>query len=88
METTSTSFFKHLLMIQSHELYKPSRVLLREMFKTFSELKRLMWGAKLWEQGFFARTVGDETTSEMIKRYIEKQGQQREVKKSNQLTFF
>lgn len=75
-------------MIQSHELYKPSRVLFREMFKTFSELKRLMWGAKLWEQGFFARSVGDKTTSEMIKRYIEKQGQQREVKKSNQLTFF
>jgi len=46
-----------------------------------------MWGAKLWEQGFFARSVGDETTSEMIKRYIEKQGQHRGVK-SDQLTFF
>ena len=59
----------------------------REMFKTFPELKKLMWGSRLWEQGFFARSVGDETTSEMIKRYIEKQGQERNVK-SNQLTFF
>lgn len=58
----------------------------KEMFKIFPELKKLMWGAKLWEQGFFARSVGDETTSEMMKKYIEKQGYQRGVTEK-QLTF-
>ena len=52
----------------------------REMFKTFPELKRLMWGAAFWEQGYFVRTVGDETTAQMIKKYIEKQGKERGVK--------
>lgn len=51
----------------------------REMFKTFPELKKLMWGAALWEQGYFVRTVGDETTTEAIRKYIEKQGGQRSV---------
>jgi len=58
----------------------------REMYQVFPELKKLMWGTKLWEQGYFVRTVGDETTSEAIKRYIEMQGRQRGVK-AEQLTF-
>lgn len=52
----------------------------KEMFKAFPDLKRLMWGASFWEVGYFVRTVGDETTSEMIKKYIEKQGKDRGVK--------
>jgi putative transposase len=52
----------------------------REMFKTFPELKKLMWGASLWESGYFVRTVGDETTAEMIRKYIDKQGKSRGVK--------
>lgn len=51
----------------------------KEMFKTFPELKRLMWGAKLWEQGYFVRSVGDETTAQMIRKYIQKQGKHRGV---------
>ena len=46
-----------------------------------------MWGTKLWEQGYFVRSVGDETTSQAIMRYIEKQGKQRNVK-TEQLKFF
>ena len=56
------------------------------MYRAFPELKKLMWGTKLWEQGYFARSVGDETTSEAIKRYIEKQGKQRGAK-AEQLKF-
>ena len=59
----------------------------REMFKSFPELKRLMWGASLWETGYFVRTVGDETTTVMIKKYIEKQGYQRGVK-AEQIVMF
>ena len=59
----------------------------REMYNAFPELKKLMWGTKLWEQGYFVRSVGDETTSQTIMRYIEKQGKQRNVK-TEQLKFF
>ena len=51
----------------------------REMFQTFPEMKKLMWGAALWEQGYFVRTVGDEATTEAIRKYIQKQGYQRNV---------
>lgn len=56
------------------------RITAKEMVKTFTELKKLMWGASLWETGYFVRTVGDETTAEMIRKYIQKQGYQRGVK--------
>lgn len=43
----------------------------RELFRSFPELKRRLWGGQLWEDGYFARTVGDRLTSEMIQKYIE-----------------
>ena len=59
----------------------------REMFKTYPELKKLMWGASLWETGYFVRTVGDETTTKMIQKYIEKQGRKRNVKAEQIIMF-
>ena len=34
------------------------------------ELKRQLWGGEFWEDGYFARTVGDEVTAEVIRKYI------------------
>jgi len=42
----------------------------REIRKEFPEVKRELWGGEFWEDGYFARTVGDEVTTEMITRYI------------------
>jgi putative transposase len=52
----------------------------KEMFRIYPELKKYMWGAALWESGYFARSVGDETTTQMITKYIQGQGRQRGVK--------
>ena len=52
----------------------------KEMFRIFPELKKFMWGAALWEQGYFVRTVGDETTTMMIRKYVQKQGKYRGFK--------
>ncbi len=41
-----------------------------EAFKIFPEVKRELWGGEFWEDGYFARTVGDKVTEELIKRYI------------------
>ena len=42
----------------------------RELFREFPELKRRLWSGQLWEDGYFARTVGSRMTSEVIKKYI------------------
>ena len=41
------------------------------LFREFPELKRQLWGGEFWEDGYFVRTVGDEVTAEVIRRYIE-----------------
>ena len=42
----------------------------------FNELRKRYWGQHLWASGYFIRTVGT-VTEEMIKEYIENQGQGR-----------
>ena len=43
----------------------------RELFREFPSLKRRLWSDELWEDGYFARTVGDRMTREVIQKYIE-----------------
>ena len=43
----------------------------RELFRTFPGLKARLWAGELWEDGYFARTVGDRMTSEIIQKYIQ-----------------
>jgi len=48
----------------------------RAMFKRFPYLKRKLWAGELWSDGYFARTVGEGVTGEMVKRYIESHEEQ------------
>ncbi len=43
----------------------------RELFREFPSLKKRLWAGELWEDGYFARTVGDRMTREVIEKYIE-----------------
>ena len=43
----------------------------RTIFREYPQLRRQLWGGEFWEDGFFARTVGDKVTAEVIKRYIQ-----------------
>jgi len=40
------------------------------LFREFPELKSRLWGGEFWENGYFVRTVGDEVTAEVIRKYI------------------
>src|ERR671919_381542 len=42
-----------------------------ELFKEFPELRRQLYGGEFWEDGYFVRTVGDQVTAEVVKRYIQ-----------------
>ena len=43
-----------------------------KIFEEYPMLKKKLWGGHLWEQGYFARTVGEQITDDVIRRYIEK----------------
>jgi putative transposase len=43
----------------------------RAIFREYPQVKRGLWGGELWEDGYFARTVGDKVTAEVIRKYIQ-----------------
>ena len=43
-----------------------------KIFEEFPRIKKQLWGGKLWEQGYFVRTVGEHMTDKVIRQYIEK----------------
>ena len=66
--------------------YSPARVVqilksisAREIFRRFPWLRSKLWGGELWEDGYFVRSVGDEVTSEIIRRYIRYQDKQSDI---------
>ena len=40
----------------------------RELFSQFPRLRKELWGGRLWSDGYFVRAVGDEVTSQVIRR--------------------
>lgn len=42
----------------------------RAIFRMYPEVERELWRGESWEEGYFARTVGDNVTKDIIKKYI------------------
>ena len=42
----------------------------RALFREFPRIKKKLWAGELWEDGYFARTVGDRMTRQIIEKYI------------------
>ena len=42
----------------------------RGLFREFPGLKKRLWSGEMWADGYFARTVGDRMTREVIEKYI------------------
>ena len=43
----------------------------RAIFREYPQVKRQLWGGEFWEDGYFARTVGNKVTAEVIRKYIQ-----------------
>ena len=43
-----------------------------KIFEDFREVRKKLWGGHFWEQGYFVRTVGEQMTDDVIRRYIAK----------------
>ena len=41
------------------------------IFREYPGVTRELWGGHFWQVGYFARTVGDAVTAEVIRRYIQ-----------------
>ena len=60
--------------------YSPARVVqimksisAREVFREFPDLRKQLWAGEMWNDGYFVRSVGDEVTADVIRKYIEYQ---------------
>ena len=61
----------------------------KQLFQKYPEIKEKLWGGNLWTSGYYANTVGQYANEEVIRKYIENQGTQKEYKKvyTSQLKF-
>ena len=75
--------------------WAPSRVMqvlkslsAREMFRAHPEIRKVLWGGEFWSDGGYIGTVGEGTTEEVVKKYIEQQGSPQEKASYRQLALF
>ena len=59
----------------------------REIFAKHQEIKKVLWGGNLWTSGFYANTVGQYGSEEMIRKYVKNQGKTYHKVHTGQLKF-
>jgi REP element-mobilizing transposase RayT len=47
----------------------------KEIFSRHPEVKKLLWGGKFWTSGYYANTVGQYGNEDVIRKYIQGQGE-------------
>ena len=68
------------VLLSAPPRYSPSKVVKliktwtqRKTFFEYPEIRRFLWGGKLWTQGFYVSTVSDNTTKIEMQKYIKNQ---------------
>ena len=46
----------------------------KEIFRLHPEVKRFLWGGKFWTSGYYVNSVGQYANEEVIKKYLQNQG--------------
>ena len=49
-------------------------IIARQIFKQYPEIKKQLWGGELWSGGGYIGTIGDGTTSDVIKTMLKIRG--------------
>jgi len=84
-------------LVQSVPMYSPKRIVqliksitAREIFAACPEVKKQLWGGEFWTDGYFVSTVGKHGNEDVIKRYIQEQGEEVEYERlyEEQLNLF
>src|SRR3989338_7683483 len=70
------------VLVRAKPRYAPSNVMriiksvsARQIFKQFEWIKEELWGGEFWSDSGYIGTVGEGVNADIIRRYIEKQGQ-------------
>lgn len=50
----------------------------RELFKTFPELKKELWGGEFWSDGYYVGTVSEKGNWKAVEKYVKNQGKKPE----------
>ncbi|MFH1087471.1 MAG: IS200/IS605 family transposase [Chloroflexota bacterium] len=68
------------LFVEAPPAYSPARLVqviksisAREVYRKFPKMMEAMWSGKIWNEGYFVRSVGDKVTADIIRKYIEYQ---------------
>lgn len=61
----------------------------KEIFRLHPEVKQMLWGGRFWTSGYYVNTVGQYANEEVIKKYLQNQGNSKYTKlHKNQLGLF
>ncbi len=68
------------IFIEAPPAYSPAELVqvmksisAREVYKKFPKIRKAMWSGKIWNDGYFVRSVGDKVTADVIRKYIQYQ---------------
>lgn len=74
-------------LIQSVPSYSPTKIIrivksltARQIFQRVPRVKKQLWGGEFWSDGYYVATVGQHASEEVIRRYVQQQGQEAEYK--------
>ena len=75
-------------LVQSVPTYSPTKIVrviksitAREVFRQVPSVKKQLWGGELWSDGYYIGTVGQHSSEDEIRRYVERQGREKEYKR-------
>lgn len=62
----------------------------KEIQKKHGEIHLILWGGAIWTSGYYINTVGQYAGEDVIRKYVQNQGREKEYKKiySSQLKLF
>jgi REP-associated tyrosine transposase len=69
-------------LVQSVPTYSPTKIVriiksitAREIFRRVPQVKKQLWGGEFWSDGYYIASVGQHANEEVIREYVEQQGQ-------------
>ena len=75
-------------LVQSVPMYSPKKIVqtiksitAREILAACPEVKKQLWGGEFWTDGYFVSTVGKHGNEDVIKKYIQNQGEEAEYER-------
>ena len=85
-------------LIQSVPMFSVKRIVqtvksitAKELFRLHPEFKNQLWGGQFWTDGYYVNTVGQYANEDVIQKYIQEQGEEKNIYKKlhrNQLSLF